>query len=212
MSQSDSTTASPDTGAPHPPASIVEAIRTTLTDSALPDEEFETSADSLAEAAAFVAGAAMRRSGGKPVIALEQMGGAAGARRMRLAIVNDDMPFLVDSVAGVVAAEGLAVDCIIHPVVAVRRDGTGVLTDILDRDASGERRESMIYMQIERADAKGRRELIAGIGDVLADVRAAVSDWLKLQAAMQDDAVRVGDGEAAALLRWFLDRNFTQLG
>ena len=70
----------------------------------------------------------------------------------------------------------------------------------------------MIYMEIERADAKERRELLASIGAVLADVRAAVADWLKLQAAMADDAERLGDGEAAALLRWFLERNFTLLG
>ncbi len=194
------------------PEAIVSAIRDMLADSALPDEEFAGAAESLGEAAGFVADAAMRREPGKPTLALEQMGGTAGARRMRLAIVNDDMPFLVDSVAGAVAAAGLAVDCIVHPVVAVRRDAAGTLTDILDRDASGERRESMIYMEIERADAKGRRELLASLAAVLADVRAAVSDWLKLQGAMQDDVTRVGDGEAAALLRWFLDRNFTLLG
>ncbi len=189
------------------PDATVTAIRTALDDSALPDEDWSAS-----DAAAFVAGTAMQREPGKPALALEQMGGAVGARRMRLAIINDDMPFLVDSVAGAVAAAGLAVDCIVHPVVAVRRAADGTLTDILDREASGERRESVIYMEIERADAKGRRELITSIGAVLADVRAAVSDWLKLQGAMQDDAARVGDGEAAALLRWFLDRNFTLLG
>ena len=210
MSEAETTTTDNQTNAA--PEAIVSAIRGVLADSALPDEEFKGAVETLGEAADFVAGVALRREAGKPVMALEQMAGGAGARRMRLAIVNDDMPFLVDSVAGAVAAAGLAVDCIVHPVVAVRRDGTGTLTDILDREASGERRESMIYMEIERADAKGRRDLLAGIAKVLADVRAAVSDWLKLQGAMQDDATRLGDGEAAALLRWFLDRNFTLLG
>ena len=209
MSEAETITANSNSSAPE---AIVSAIRDMLVDSALPDEEFAGAAESLGEAAAFVAATAMQREPGKPGLALEQMGGAAGARRMRLAIVNDDMPFLVDSVAGAVAAAGLAVDCIVHPVVAVRRDAGGTLSDILDREASGERRESMIYMEIERADAKGRRELLASMAKVLGDVRAAVSDWLKLQGAMQDDAARVGDGEAAALLRWFLDRNFTLLG
>ncbi len=204
--------AAPPAPPPAPPPAIVATLLTALSDSALPDDERDMADDGWATAAAFVAGVAMHRTAGRPALALETFPGNAGGRRMRLAIVNDDMPFLVDSVAGAVAAAGLSVDRIIHPVVSVRRDADGLLTDILDRDASGERRESMIYMELERADAKTRRELSASIEAVLGDVRAAVADWLKLQAAMQDDAARLGDGEAAALLRWFLDRNFTLLG
>jgi glutamate dehydrogenase len=198
--------------APPPPEQLTAAVERALCDSALPDDERDMVDGGWAVAAAFVTRVAMQRGPARPSLLLETLPGSAGPRRMRLAIVNDDMPFLVDSVAGAVAAAGLAVDRIIHPVLSVRRDGDGLLTDILDREASGERRESMIYMEIERADAKARRELVADIDVVLADVRAAVADWLKLQAAMQDDAARLGDGEAAALLRWFLDRNFTLLG
>jgi glutamate dehydrogenase len=203
-------TAQPGTDAP-PPA-LLAAIRDALADSALPDEDLDASAAARDEAAAFVAATALVRSAGTPAIALETLAGEAGARRMRLAIINDDMPFLVDSVAGAVSTAGLVVARIIHPVVAVRRDADGRLTDVLDRGASGERRESMIYMEMERADARTRRSLLADIEAVLGDVRAAVTDWLKLQAVMTDDAARLGDGEAAALLRWFLDRNFTLLG
>lgn len=194
------------------PPPLADTICAALIDSALPDDELDRSTDAWMDAATFITGLALRRDSGEPVVHLETVSGTAGSRHMRLGIVNDDMPFLVDSIAGVVAAAGLTVDSIIHPVVAVRRDGSGRLTDVLDREASGERRESMIYMEIERADAKVRRDLLAGVAEVLRDVRAAVSDWLKMQAAMHEDASRVGDGESAALLRWFLDRNFTQLG
>ena len=193
-------------------ADIVRAILDSLRDSALPDEEQDFDPAAWDAAAQFVAAAALMRDNGRPAMALETLSGASGVRQMRLAIINDDMPFLVDSIAGAVAAANLAVARIIHPVIPVRRDGTGRLTKVFDRTASGERRESMIYMELERADSKERRDLLASITDVLNDVRAAVSDWLKLQAAMQDDADRLGDGEAAALLRWFLDRNFTLLG
>jgi glutamate dehydrogenase len=195
-----------------PPTALIEAIRTALFDSALPDDQQDTSREQWDEAAAFVARTAQTRTNGAPAIVLETIPGSAGARRMRLGIINDDMPFLVDSVAAAVATAGLAVHSIIHPIVSVRRDADGQLTDILDRDASGERRESMIYMETDRADAKARRELLGDIQRVLSDVRAAVADWLKLQAAMQDDANRLSDAESAALLRWFLDRNFTLLG
>jgi glutamate dehydrogenase len=43
---------------------------------------------------------------------------------MRLAVVNDDMPFLVDSISGAIAAHDIAIFRIIHPVIAVERDGT----------------------------------------------------------------------------------------
>ena len=191
---------------------IVPAIRAALSDSALPDEEQDFGSGGWDEIAQFVAQVAARRPQGKPVVELETMPGEAGDRRMRLAIVNDDMPFLVDSVASAVAAAGLNVSRIIHPVVSVRREKDGVLAAVHDRQESGERRESMIYMEIARADAKDRRTLLSDIGQVLSDVRAAVGDWLKMQAALNDDAERVSDAEAAALLRWFLDGNLTQLG
>ncbi|MEQ1509477.1 MAG: NAD-glutamate dehydrogenase domain-containing protein [Sphingopyxis sp.] len=194
------------------PEHIVSTLCAELYDSALPDDAVADDMNSWREAATFLAETAMIRAPGQTAIALETQAGHAGERRMRLVLVNDDMPFLVDSAAATVAASGLAIFKIVHPVVAVRRDATNALTQILDRETSGERRESMIYMEIARADAKERRQLMAEIHSVLADVRAAVADWLKLQAAMHDDAESCRDSEAAALLRWFLDRNFTQLG
>ena len=45
-------------------------------------------------------------------------------------IVNDDMPFLVDSVGMELNRHGLGIHLIIHPVVAVRRDAHGRLLDL----------------------------------------------------------------------------------
>ncbi|MHC4411251.1 MAG: hypothetical protein ACYS0F_19885, partial [Planctomycetota bacterium] len=44
-------------------------------------------------------------------------------------IVNDDMPFLVDSVTGMLGQMGVEVYLVIHPIVRVVRDKKGVLTD-----------------------------------------------------------------------------------
>ena len=46
---------------------------------------------------------------------------------MRIAIVNDDMPFLVDSVANAVAQRQLTIHRLLHPVVCVKRDADGEL-------------------------------------------------------------------------------------
>ena len=189
---------------------FADEILAAMRDSALPDEDDDIGED-WGDVARFMARAAAVRAPASPSVLLDTHGDA-GSRRMRLAIANDDMPFLVDSVASAVDAAGLSIYRIIHPVVAARRDADGRLTAILDRDASGERRESMIYLEMARADARGRQALLAEVEQVLSDVRAAVTDWLKLQAAMQDDAERCADRESAALLRWFLDRNFTLLG
>ena len=188
------------------------ALAAILTDGALPGEAEGLSAEDAASAGAFVAGIAAVRRPGTANVALESIGGEGGRRVMRLGIVNDDMPFLVDSVAAAIAAQGLAVHRLLHPIAATRRDAEGRLTGILSSGAEGERRESIIYIEIERADAKIRRALETEIEHVLADVRAAVEDWPLLQAALRQDAAQLPDGEGAALLRWFLDGNLTQLG
>src|SRR5690349_1366895 len=74
----------------------------------LPGETRFTGSE-LEAAAALVAAAAQHRQPGEPVLAFETV--SDGERRFtRFAAINDDMPFLVDSVAGVFAARGLPID------------------------------------------------------------------------------------------------------
>ena len=174
--------------------------------------------DLLEDAAQFVLATAARRQPGEPAIAIETVAGAAGQgaenrRFMRIAVINDDMPFLVDSIAAAVASQNLAISRLVHPVLAVRRDPDGTLVGLPEgAAATGERRESMVYMEAQRADARGRRALAAALSSTLGDVRAAVNDWPAMQAAMGADADRVEDSEGAALLRWLKDAMLTQLG
>ena len=49
---------------------------------------------------------------------------------MRIGIVNDDMPFLVNSVANAIAARQLTIHRLLHPVVCVERDAHGVLREV----------------------------------------------------------------------------------
>lgn len=166
--------------------------------------------DKIDAAAAFVLDTAARRDDKRSAIALATV--SDERRFMRIAVVNDDMPFLVDSVAATIAAQGLAIDRLVHPVLPVARDANGNLTAIVEGKGDGQLRESMIYIETARIDAKQRRELEKALRVTLGDVRAAVSDWPKLRGAMQADAARMGDGEGAALLRWLDGGMFTQLG
>jgi glutamate dehydrogenase len=190
----------------------VDALAHALVDSALPGEiEDFTDAEKM-EAARFVAACAERRPPGIALVRLESMGGALGQRRMRIGIVNDDMPFLVDSVAGLLATRDLIVHRLLHPVLCAERDENGCLQQLgpLCEDAS--KRESMMYLEVDRTDARGRRDLVSDLHHVLADVRAAVADWRALQDRMRSDAETCKDEEGAALLRWFAERAMTLLG
>ena len=188
---------------------VIAALADHLFDSLLPgDTPFEM--EKVREAAAFMLDAAARRD---PKISAISLTTASDDRRfMRIAIINDDMPFLVDSVAATIAAQGLAIDRLVHPVVSVKRDKNGQLTEICEPESAEHVRESMIYIETVRVDAKQRRELEKVLRVTLGDVRAAVSDWPKVRSAMQADIDRIGAGEGSALLTWLNDGMLTQLG
>lgn len=191
---------------------LLDALGAALVDNALPGEISNFEEPDRLEAARFVADTALSRAAGEAVVRLESVGGEIGHRRMRLAIVNDDMPFLVDSIAAAIAARGLIIHRLLHPVLCVDRDPEGGLLSVGPLCSDEERRESFIYLEIDRAAASVRRALVDEIEEVLADVRAAVGDWESLQAKMREDAAGLKDEEAAALLRWFADGAMTLLG
>jgi glutamate dehydrogenase len=187
-------------------------IAAALVAGALPGEVDGFDANEREAAAALVAAAAAERRPGTPSILVEAVDGEGVERRTRIAVVNDDMPFLVDSVAGALGAHGIGIRRLLHPVVAVRREADGRLAAILPAEASGERRESMIYLEADRVEARVRRGLEEELARVLADVRAAVADYPRLAERLRADAGRLPDGEGAALLRWFGERHLTLLG
>ncbi|MEJ7933829.1 NAD-glutamate dehydrogenase domain-containing protein [Sphingobium sp. AN558] len=191
---------------------VGKALVAALSQGALPGESEGFDAEAATTAAAFIAGAASTRSPGHPAIAIETWGEGATGRFMRIAVINDDMPFLVDSIGNALAAMDITIYRLLHPVLSVARDTDGTLTAILDDDAPGARRESVVYIEADRVDAKARRALESSLRHTLADVRAAVAEWPRMREAMAADADAVPDEEGAALLRWFLARHFTQIG
>src|SRR4051812_1765846 len=69
-------------------------------------------------------------------------------------IVNDDMPFLLDSVMGELTRLGVAPRLVAHPILVVKRDKAGRLTSPPEapRRADGETRESFIHLHVDRID------------------------------------------------------------
>src|SRR5467141_3060487 len=139
-------------------------------------------------------------------------------------IVNDDMPFLVDSVTMEVNRQGLTLHLVVHPVLRVVRDAKGELLSIFQPNESAEGRlESFMHIEVERqTDPAKLVELEAGIARVLADARAAVEDWRAMQARMLNvagglDSARAGVPDAEleegrAFIAWLLNDHFTFLG
>ena len=182
---------------------------------AAPDDIPELSAEDLAANLADFWRAYEKRRGPSPAIRIVPVKGPAGEDFDRLEIVQDDAPFLVRSVMGELAEQGVAIRALFHPVVEVRRGRLGT------RGESGRlRRESMIQAIVDAVGQDREAAILEGVKATLADVRAAVEDFeatmalfgrtlaeLKLRAGPHGDP-----GEQAAFLEWLQAEHFVFLG
>src|SRR5271155_4561530 len=67
-------------------------------------------------------------------------------------MVNDDMPFLVDSIGLALTRRSLTLHFLAHPVLAVTRDGAGVLRSVEERGHPGDkhqRLESFQHLEVD---------------------------------------------------------------
>lgn len=103
-------------------ATGVKAFARQAAEDAQPDELPELSPPDLAKNLADFWRFAERRRGRAPQLRIAP---AIGAELDRLEIVQDDAPFLVDSVMGEIADQGLSVRAMFHPIVEVQRDRAG---------------------------------------------------------------------------------------
>ncbi|MBA3863709.1 MAG: glutamate dehydrogenase [Erythrobacter sp.] len=192
---------------------LINALSLHLGASQLPGDR-PVDKPALEAAAGYLLAAARTRAPGQPLVQIESTSGER--RHLRIAIINEDMPFLVDSVAATIAAQSLGIDLLLHPVIVVERDAVGAITALGkpgEKPVSG-KRESLIYCETPRVDARQRRELLEALQATLGDVHAAVNDWPVMQAAMAADREQVDavDAEAGALLDWLNGGMLTQLG
>jgi len=194
-----------------------------------PDDLVNTPDEQLYGAALAMWQAARRRQPGAATVRVytprvEQAGWHA--QRTIVEIVNDDMPFLVDSVTAELHRQGLTVHLVIHPVLPILRDAAGEVTGLYEpgTDAPvGARPESLMHVQLNPVgDPAAQERIRAGLEGVLADVRAAVEDWRTIGSRVAESAAlttaahaALPDGEAeeaAAFLAWMDEDNFTYLG
>jgi len=139
-------------------------------------------------------------------------------------IVNDDMPFLVDSVTMAVNRLGLALHSALHPVFRIwRSKDSGIgRADVgsASTDNGQSQLASFIHFEVDRCgDAAKLDALRDDIARVLGDVRASVEDWPKLVdiaretiKLMKARETSAEDIEARSFLEWMVADHFTFLG
>jgi glutamate dehydrogenase len=139
-------------------------------------------------------------------------------------IVNDDMPFLVDSTIGLLTDRGHDVRLALHPVLSVKRDGTGKLTGLEAKPSpdSNAIRESFLHIHLSRITPEEAKTLEDDLKGVFDDVRVAVLDWRAMQQRLREAIAAYQKNpppipieeltESIAFLQWLLDNHFTFLG
>ncbi|MEM7280843.1 MAG: NAD-glutamate dehydrogenase domain-containing protein, partial [Pseudomonadota bacterium] len=140
-----------------------------------------------------------------------------------LQMINDDMPFLVDSSGLALNRRGLGIRLTVHPIFHVVRDANYRITDIKPEPDKDTVPESWIQVEFSKeTDAEDLEEIQAHVNKILDDVRAAVNDWraMKQESAdlrkeLTNRQLPVSDKyleEGLALLEWMEDDHFTFLG
>ncbi len=146
-------------------------------------------------------------------------------------MVNDDMPFLVDSINLALTQRALTLHFLTHPIFAVERSASGELLSLRERGEAADapagrkkpRLESFQHIEVDRiVDPAALKSLAAQIGRSMRDVRVACADWARMQSAARDTAQELSTSsarvnpndlsEAVALLTWMENRHFTFLG
>ncbi|MFI4964755.1 MAG: NAD-glutamate dehydrogenase [Caulobacterales bacterium] len=180
---------------------------------AAPDELPELTGAEIAENLADFWRFGERRRGRAPTIRIAPVIGGKAAGLDRLEIVQDDAPFLVDSIMGEIAEQGLSVRALFHPIVEVRRDRAGI------RGGTGlVRRESMIQVILDPVGADREAALVAGVAETLKDVRAAVDDFPAMLELMGKTLAELklhggrASAEELAFVGWLQAEEFVFLG
>ena len=136
---------------------------------------------------------------------------ASASQRPQILIVNDDMPFLVDSTIAALRAAKIEIDRVIHPIYGVDRDAKGTLTALGAATEQFSQIESMMLIRLPLGTLVDEA-LQATLRDVLANVRVVVGDWSAMTAAANAaKALLPPDSEAAQFIDWLQDGHFTFL-
>ncbi len=141
-------------------------------------------------------------------------------------VVNDNMPFLFDSVMGELSDSAGEPSLVLHPVLFVKHEKKGaaeIVGDASSAKPSGDvDKVSLIHVHLPRMSDDECKALEKRLGKVLKQVRATVADWKPMLARLDQEITELryapvpleqdAVAEAIAFLEWLRDDNFTFLG
>ncbi|MGU3401012.1 NAD-glutamate dehydrogenase [Brucellaceae bacterium D45D] len=162
---------------------------------------------------------------GKSIVNIDKSVERNGRPVSVISIVNDNMPFLLDSIMGELNDHVSQIFMVVHPVLDIQRekDGLTILGEASQlAPAKGIERVSLVQIHLPALDKEAKADLTAAIKRVLQQVRSAVHDWKPMLTRLDDaiaDYKRVDEltgnaamPEAIAFLEWLRDGRFIFLG
>ncbi|HEX2062474.1 MAG TPA: NAD-glutamate dehydrogenase, partial [Thermoanaerobaculia bacterium] len=193
-----------------------------------PDDVIYTSFDTLLGGALSLWEYGEQRQPGKPKVRLfnpSQEKKGWGLEHTVIEIVNDDMPFLVDSVSAEIHRRDRKIHLLLHPIITATRDAAGNRLEVTDTLSGNETsvRESYMHVEIDQETEPAELEAIrVSLERILEEVRLAVVDWRAMRERLADN-LRELEGaklpmpeeevaEARDFLRWLDKGNFIFLG
>ncbi len=141
-------------------------------------------------------------------------------QRTLVQLINDNMPFLVDSVSMACHHFGVDIQLLSHPVLAVLRDEQGRLQAIHKKAQKGDTPESWIHIETSKlGNASELKKLEDRLRHVIQRVKLAVRDWQAMLKRLDDAKEKLGDlgdkttrKQQQKFLDWLKDNHFTLLG
>ncbi|MCG2586678.1 NAD-glutamate dehydrogenase domain-containing protein [Massilia sp. TS11] len=138
-----------------------------------------------------------------------------GGQASALLIINDDMPYLVDSIVMAMRKQRVAAAGVMNAVLGVRRDAQGVLTSVGEAGAPA---ESLVLVLLQDTlPAEELNALVAKLEMVAKDAAVVRRDAVAMADRLtQIAAANAGKGaegqETAAFLEWAKNEGFEPFG
>ncbi|WP_223788446.1 NAD-glutamate dehydrogenase [Marinicella meishanensis] len=144
---------------------------------------------------------------------------AVDANISQILLINDNIPFLVDSATMACAEFGLDIKLLSHPIIQIK--GEDKQRVLIEKPKKGETQaKSLIYIELKRIeDDAVVKQLQRYLARVFEQIRTAVADWqpmLQQMELVKDALGQLGDDKVRAsqqeFIDWLVDDNFTFLG
>jgi glutamate dehydrogenase len=164
-----------------------------------------------------------KRNGQEPVIRIEQKASRKneGLGFTALHLLNEDMTFLVDSIAARLSHDYKYIDLLIHPIIYGKTNKSGVLQKVETKPSPSLQTLSHMYIELHGMVADNKLDDLKNeLLEIIKDVRCATRDWLLMkdkiyvtQAGLKNaPCSKLEKEEYISFLDYVLNDNFTLLG